>query len=123
MALPALLIPALQTLFVSVVLPLLVSLVAIVVDQLTGNLISGTILTLFLTPVIAIINTVVPEFDLQSLINSLPSELLGMMSFYGLSDAINFMMSSYVNIFSATVTAVMHMHFQSFLMRRATKRR
>ena len=110
--------PAIVGVIVSVVLPILISLVGVIVDSLTGNAISGAILNVFLSPVLAVIHGIVPEFDLASITSLIPSRVWEISGYLGFTQALNMVGSAAVNIFTSVVSASMLMHVQSFLLRR-----
>lgn len=110
---------AIVPVILSVVLPILISIAGIIIDSLTGNAISGAILSVFLSPLLAVIHGIVPDFDLNSITSVIPSKVWEISGYLGFTQAINMVGSASVNIFTSVVSASMLMHIQSFLLRRS----
>lgn len=116
-----LLAPALGMAFrhvlITSLIPVLLTLVGVVVNSLSGGAVSSALLSIVFAPVNAVLNTVFPSFSVASLLSAVPSDVWGFLTYIGLTPAFNFFFGNAVLLLTGYISAIFSMHLQAFFLR------
>jgi len=104
-----------------VLIPLIITLVGLIINALTGGVLSGAILSVVLAPVDSALSVVIPDFSAAEIIAAVPSEIWQFAGYYHVSTAFNFAMDTTVLLITGYITASLNMVVQSMLMKKMSK--
>jgi len=104
-----------------VLIPLIITLVGLIINALTGGALSGAILSVVLAPVDSALSVVIPDFSAAEIIAAVPSEIWQFAGYYHVSTAFNFAMDTTVLLITGYITASLNMVVQSMLMKKMSK--
>lgn len=107
--------------FAVVLIPVLITLVGLILNAITNGGVGNFLLSLFMAPVVSALSIVAPDISIQSLISRIPVSIWEVLSYVGITPAVNFFFQNAIILLGGYVSAIATMHIQSFVARRVGK--